>query len=219
MHTNPDIKKLKVNRVIRFFILADLMLFGGWGLIGPVFALFVIERIKGANLIVLGATTAVYWLVKSTLQIPVAVALDKAKGEKDDFRTLIGSFLLAGFSAIAYLIVKDVTGLLFVAALQGVAFGLYVPAWSALFSRHLDKEHYSLDWSLDSTAVGIASGVTALLGGTIAMFFGYEMVFIFAALLSFASAITLLWVPDLIFPRATFTEGLIEDHMPSNIQR
>lgn len=219
MRVSFRIQDLKVNRVIRFFIAADLMLFGGWGLIGPVFALFVMDRIHGANLVVIGAATAVYWFAKSVLQIPVAVLLDRNKGEKDDFRVLITSFLIAGFSALAYLLVDTVFGLLSVALLQGIAFGLYVPAWSALFSRHLDTEHYSLDWSLDSTALGFASGITGFLGGVLASAFSFNAVFIFAAVLSFSSAILLMSVPDLILPRKTSKEGLVQDHTPSNIQR
>ncbi len=210
---------LKVNRVIRFFIAADLMLFGGWGLVLPIFALFIMDRIEGANLVVVGAATAVYWFTKSAFQIPVAVLLDRNKGETDDFKVLITAFLLAGFSVLCYLLVHTVTGLLFVSFLQGIAFGLYVPAWSALFSRHLDKEHYSLDWSLDSTALGFAAGITGLVGGILAASVGFNAVFIFAAVLSFSSAVLLMSVPDLIFPKKTSQEGLVQDHTPSNIQR
>lgn len=219
MRVSFKIPDLKVNRVIRFFITADLMLFGGWGLIGPVFALFIMDRIEGANFVVVGAATAVYWFAKSSLQIPIAVLLDRNKGEQDDFRVLITAFLIAGFSALSYLLIHTVSGLLLVALLQGIAFGLYVPAWSALFSRHLDREHYSLDWSLDSTALGFASGITALLGGLLVTAIGFNAVFIFAAVLSFSGAVLLISVPDLIFPKKTSKEGLIQDHTPSNIQR
>jgi len=219
MRVSFKLADLKVNRVIRFFITADLMLFGGWGLVGPVFALFIMDRIEGANFVVVGAATAVYWFAKSALQIPVAVLLDRNKGETDDFRVLITAFLIAGFSALSYLLVHTISGLLLVALLQGIAFGLYVPSWSSLFSRHLDKEHYSLDWSLDSTVLGFASGITALVGGILATSIGFGAVFIFAAVLSFASAVLLISVPDLIFPKKTSAEGFIRDHTPSNIQR
>lgn len=215
VNLNIDLKNIKINRVIRYFILTDLLLFGGWGFIGPIFAVFILERIAGGSLIVIGAATAIYWITKSVIQIPMAMFLDKHEGERDDFIVLVSSFIIAGFTAMAYLLVKTVPGLFFVTLLQGIAFGFYIPAWTALFSRHLDKEHCSLDWSLDSTALGIATGITALMGGAIASWIGFEAVFILAGILCFTSAVILISVPDLILPRKTTSEGFTQDHTPA----
>lgn len=203
MHIKINIKlpQIRVNRVIRSFIAADLLLWGGWGLVNPVFALFVVDRIEGASAGTVGAAIAVYWLVRSLVQVPTAVLLDRREGEKDDFYTLITGLVLAGFAAMAFPLVSSVTGLLAVILLQGVAFGLYIPAWSAIFSRHLDQEHYAFDWSLDNTTLGIASGIAAALGGAAVVAFGFNAIFIFAGILSLASALVLMAVPDLVFPR------------------
>lgn len=218
IHFNLDLRKLKVNRVIRYLIAADLLLWGGWGLVGPIFAVFVLEKVQGASLVVIGAGTTIYWVVKSMMQIPVALYLDRHEGEKDDLLTLIASFIFAGFTAMAFTLVHSVPAFFFVAFLQGVSFGLYVPAWSALFSRHLDKDHYSLDWSLDSTALGIGTGITALLGGVLGTWLGFNAVFIAVSIFSFLSAVLLISVPDLILPRPIpQKDGVVpmKDHFPS----
>jgi len=210
-----DIKNLKVNRVARFFILADFLLFGGWGFIGPVFAVFVLNQVPGSTLLTLGIVAAIYWIVKSVIQIPVALYLDHHDGERDDFNALVLSLMLAGFAAISFLLVHSTPQLYLVVFLQAVAFGLYTPSWSALFSRHLDREHFSFDWSLDSTSVGIASGITGLLGGAFAGFFGFSSVFIIGSLLSFIGAFSLLSVPNIIFPPKTgMPETGLRDHAP-----
>ncbi|MDI6733995.1 MAG: MFS transporter [Patescibacteria group bacterium] len=219
VNLNLDFKNLKVNRIIRFLIICDLCLFGGWGLIGPIFAVFILERIEGANLITVGLATGIYWIVKSIIQIPVAVFLDKNEGEKDDFSALILSFILVGFVAMAYLLVQKPLGLFAVAFLQGTAFGIYVPSWSGLFSRHLDKEHYAFDWSLDSTTLGLASGITAILGGGLAALIGFPAVFVLASILAFTSAVILLSVPNLVLPKPVSGENVIRDHTPQNINR
>jgi MFS family permease len=82
-----------------------------------------------------------------------------------------------------------------VAALQGVAFGLYSPAWTAIFSRHLDDGHYALDWSLDRTSIAVFSAITAVAGGAIAEFFGFDMIFGLAGILSFLSCVVVLRLP------------------------
>ena len=185
----------------------------------PIFSIFIIQKIPGATLITVGTTIAIYWLTKSIVQMPVAVYIDRREGEKDDFYVLILGLLLGGFSAMLFALVKTIPALFGAIFLQGLAFGLYTPSWSAMFSRHLDKEHYALDWSLDSTTIGLASGITAFFGGALASFFGFETVFVFTGILSLASAALLLTVPNLIIPRPRAKEPLIRDHTPSNINR
>lgn len=205
--------ELKVNRVIRFFILADLFLWGGWGFIGPIFALFVVGQIAGASVLTVGIASALYWVTKSLLQIPIAIFLDRKDGDHLDLHVLIAGIMLAGFVAMSFPLVSSTWGLYLLAALQGAAFALYTPSWSAVFSRHLDKNHYAFDWSLDSTTVGLSSGVAALVGGVIARLFGFEAVFILTGFFSFASASLLLAVPNLVMPKATVAVApLIPDH-------
>lgn len=220
MWVNIHLKEIfQVNRVIKFFIISDLLLFGGWGLIAPIFALFIVARIGGADAIIVGLAAAVYWIVKSLLQIPIALYLDETQGEKDDFYALLLGLILAGFTAMAFLLVRSIAGLLVVEILHAVAFAFYVPAWSAIFSRHLDKERYAFEWSLNSATLGVASGVTALIGGALAKFLGFEAVFVSVAVLSFASALTLFLVPDLILPKVKSNEPMIQDHSPRTINK
>jgi len=196
-----DLKRFGINRVIRSFIISDLLIYGGWGLIGPIFGVFVLERIAGARLITIGISVGIYWIIKSIVQIPVAIYIDRHDGERDDFYALILGLVLGGFSALAYLIPQTAIGLYVVSAVHGVAFAFYVPSWYAIFSRHLEKKHYAFDWALDSTMLGIASGVTAIVGAGIAEFVSFEAVFVAAGIFSFASVLILLLVPHLILPR------------------
>ena len=212
---NLNTKNFKVNRVIRFLVLSDLFFWGGWGLVNPIFALFVVQKIPGATAFTVGASFAVYWIVKALFQIPVSLYLDRHEGEQDDFHALILGLTIAGFAAISFLLVKTVLALFVVAFIQGIGYGLYTPSWSAIFSRHLDKEHYSFDWALDSTSVGIASSVAAFLGGAVASLFGFEAVFILTSILSLASAALLFFIPNLILPRATTPkQPIIPEHNP-----
>ncbi len=217
VNINFNLKDLKVNRLIRFFVASDLLFWSGWGLITPVFAIFVIEKIAGATIVNVGIASAIYWIAKALLQMPVALYLDKHEGERDDFHALVSGLILAGFAAISFVLVRSITGLYFVVFLQALAFGLYTPSWSAIFSRHLDKKNYAFDWSLDNTSIGIALGITAMIGSALAATFGFDVIFISASVLSFASAMLLLFVPDLILPEAKHAEGPILDHNPGNI--
>lgn len=218
VNINFNFKDLKINRLIRFFVISDLLFWSGWGFITPIFALFIVGRVAGATIVTVGIASAIYWLTKAIFQMPVALYLDKHAGERDDFHALVSGLILAGFAAISFVLVKTVAGLYFVVFLQALAFGLYTPSWSAIFSRHLDKKNYAFDWSLDNTVIGIALGITAMVGSALAAAFGFNVIFISASVLSFASAILLLFVPDLILPDAKKNvEQSILDHNPGNI--
>jgi DHA1 family multidrug resistance protein-like MFS transporter len=209
---------IRVGRVVKFFVLSDLFLLAGWGFIDPVFSVFIVEHVVGATLATVGIVAAIYWILKSSLEIPIANYLDRTPGEKDDFTALIAALLLAGFSALAFGWVDRIWELYVVQAIHAVAFALYVPSWSAMFSRHLDKDRVSFDWSLDSTVAGLAAGVTGLLGGIVANFWGFTAVFIAAGVLSLVAAIILISVPDLVMPKPTKRESpTTEEHTPANL--
>lgn len=208
---------IKVGRVVKYLVLSDLFLLLGWGFIDPIFSVFIVERIAGATLITVGVAAALYWILKSILQMPIANYLDKTLGEKDDFTALVGGLLLAGFSALSFAWIDNTWELYVVQCVHAVAFALYVPAWSSIFSRHLDKDRISFDWSLDSTVAGVAAGISGLLAGIIAAAWGFVAVFVLAGIFSLVAAFVLMAAPDLVLPKANKSVSQREDHTPSNL--
>ncbi len=206
---------VKVSNIVRFFIMTDVVLLAGWGLVAPVFAVFILEQIADSTLVTIGISSAIFWLVKSFLQIPIANFLDKRRDERLSFYVLIVGLVLVALAAFSFTFIEDIWQLYLVQLLHAVAMSLYIPSWSGMFSRHLDKEHYSLDWSLDSTAIGISAGVTGALGGILAKAFGFNINFVIAGIASLLAIFTVLSVPQLIFPgKAQDMPTPIKDHSP-----
>lgn len=200
---------IKVGRLVKYFVLCDLALLAGWGLIEPVFSVFIIEKIVGATLVTVGSAAAIYWLLKSGLQLPLANYLDRTPGEKDDFHALILGLLIASFSAVLFAFVTESWQLYLVQALHAVGFALYAASWPAIFSRHLEKERVSFDWALDSAAAGGAAGVSGFLGGVVANWFGFNAVFVLAGLFSALAAGILIMAPELIFPKRAVAGDMV----------
>lgn len=208
---------IEVGRIVKYFVLSDLFLLAGWGFVDPVFSVFIVERIAGGTLITVGIAAALYWILKSILQVPIAKYLDRTPGEKDDFKALIFGLFLAGFSAIAFTWVHAAWELYVVQSVHALAFAFYGASWPTIFSRHLDKNRISFDWTLDSTTAGIAAGVTGLFGGIVAEIWGFTAVFIACGILSFIAAFVLLSVPDLILPKPIRVETKLMEHTPGNL--
>lgn len=210
---------LRTNRLVRNFILVDLALLAGWGLIEPIFSIYIINHVSGATLVTIGISAAIYWISKSVLQIPIANYLDRNPGEEDDLRMLIAGLLIAAFSAFAFSLVTQVWQLYAVQLLHAVGFAFYAATWPAIFSRHLDKDRVSFDWALDSTAVGVSAGVSGFLGSIVAGWLGFRAVFMLAAAFTFISAFILIMAPDLVLPKKNPGEPTLKDHTPTTIGR
>lgn len=209
---------IKVGRVVKYLVISDLFLLAGWGIIDPIFSVFIVEKVAGATLATVGIVAGIYWILKSVLELPIGNALDRVPGEKDDLVALVGGLFLAGISAIAFAWVTEVWQLYAVQVVHAIGFALYVPSWSAIFSRHLDRDRVSFDWSLDSTVAGMAAGLTGLFGGVAAATFGFPAVFITAGLLSLVAALVVMVIPDVILPKPATRSGAVEEeHTPANL--
>ncbi len=213
------LSNLKVNKIIQKLILVDLTVMSGWSLIDPVFAIFIIDRIQGATVITIGFAAAIYWFTKSILQVPVALVLDKIRGEKDDHLVLVLGLTLSSLTAIGLIFITQIWQLYLIKLLQAMAFSLFIPSWYSLFSRHLDGDHRSFEFTLDSTIAGFAAGLTGLLSGILVQWFGFVVIFFIAAVLSLLAAIIIVLVPEIAFPPHNSKRGerVIGEHTPKSI--
>jgi hypothetical protein len=149
------VKSFKISKVAKNFIIADLILFGGWGLVSPIMAIFIIDEVRGASLVTVGLMAAIYWAVRSSIELPMATVIEKTKSEKDDLYVLILGLLLVSIAAFWLTIVKTVPQLFTNQAIKALGFAFYAASWSGIFSRHIDKNKAARSWSIDHTALGI----------------------------------------------------------------
>jgi len=48
---------LKVNKIIKYLLLSDLVFWTGWGLVSPILAIYVVRQIAGGTELVVGIAT------------------------------------------------------------------------------------------------------------------------------------------------------------------
>jgi len=190
-------------------VLSDLFLYIGWGLISPIFSIFTIENIAGATIVTAGTSSAIYWFSRSGIQIPVARFLDKRKGERDDFHALVFALLMIAMASFMLAGTKTIPQLYTVQFFHGLALGIYQVAWPSIFSRHMDKDKVSLDWSLDRASIGAAVAVASILGSQAVALWGFSLVFMFTGTMSILSALALIGLPDLLFPGEATKKDII----------
>jgi MFS family permease len=184
----------KINSVIRILTISDVLIISGFGLVAPIFAVFITDSIKGGTLEVVGIASAVYLLAKSLGQIPVAVIIDKIKGEKDDFWAMLIGSVIFSIVPLFYLVINTPMQLYLVQLMYGLSTAVTLPAWMAIFTRHIDKRHEGVEWGVYQTLVDLGGAGAASLGGFLAYRFGFAPLFVLVSVISFIGTFFLVGV-------------------------
>lgn len=194
-----------INKIIRVLVVSDFFLNSAWGLLAPIFALFIVQNITFGDTAqaakVAGFSTLCYWTVKSFLQIPIAKYLDKNHGEKDDFLFMVLGTFLTGLVPIGYFFSSLPWHIYIFQMLHAVAMAMMVPSWYAIFTRHIDKGKEAFEWGLDSTSLGFGVGITGAIGGIMAAVFDFKLIFILVAAMNMISVFCLLLIRKEISPK------------------
>jgi MFS family permease len=215
----------KTNKTIKVLIGSDLLLLTGIGFISPIFAIFINERIVVSPteaVKVAGFATAIYWGIKSLLEIPIGNYLDKNHGERDDVIFVILGNIIAAFSVFGYMFSSTAPHIYIIQLMYGIGMAMNIPAWTAIFTRHIDKGKEAFEWATRSTVVGLGAGASGALGGILVSHFGFNVLFVlvgFFVLLSSLILFLILWEispRDKKVPRVPETKSLPETQLPKD---
>lgn len=209
-----------INKVIKVMIASDVVLLTGFGFISPIFAIFIKENIQGGGVEVAGFAMAIYWGVKSILQIPFGKYLDKVKGERDDLWFVVIGNVLAALAVFGYIFSFLPWHVYLCQGIYSLGMAMNIPGWCAIFTRHIDKGKEAFEWSTRSTFIGIGAGIAGALGGVIAAKLGFNILLTGVGIFALASAFFPFLIYKDIFPRDHFlsrapeAKGLQEPQLP-----
>lgn len=185
---------LNMNFVVRMLVVSDVIWLTATGLLGPIFALFIVEFIEGGTAAVAGLAAAIYLVTKSILQIPVASVIDHIRGERDDFWLLFISTGLAALTVLLYLVVRTPLQLYAVQFLYGVLLAAaYVP-FMAIYTRHINREKEATAWGIYFTMTDLSAALAAMLGGILADTIGFRPLIMLASGAGVLSALLIYFI-------------------------
>ncbi len=165
------------NHIVRGLIISDIATLSAFGLLAPIFAVFVVNGVAGANIQTAGIATTIFLLARSVGQIPIGILIDRLRGERDEFVAMIIGTLVMSFVPLLYIFVEFPWQLYLVQFIYGLAAAVVFPAWMATFTRHIDPMHEGLEWGVYRSFVDIGTAFAAGLGGVVAVEFGFNAVF------------------------------------------
>lgn len=182
----------EMNPIVRSLVISDIMWRGSVGFIGPIFALFIAGFIDGGTAEVVGVSTSIYLFTKSIFQIPFSSIIDRIHGEYVDFWFLIVGAVVSTFLPLTYLVIHTPLQLYFVQFLFGVAAAASFPPFMALFTKHLDKHKEGSEWGIYYTLTDLCAAAAAVIGGTMAVTFGFRTLIVVVVFVGILSCLFLL---------------------------
>lgn len=185
-----------VNRVIRYLVISDFVLNFAFGLLAPIFAVFILNSIEGGSLRVIGLATTFYWISRTLTTVPLSRLMDHTDGERDEFYfVIVGTFIMSSLP-LFYLLANLPWHVYVIQLIMGIANSMAVPGWRILFTDHLDKGKTGFEWSLEDIAIGTSVGISAYIGSILADKFGFQIVFILLAILGYISTLILAMIKN-----------------------
>lgn len=182
----------KFNKIIWILISSDIMFNGAAGILSPVFAIFLVQSIDNGSARLAGSAVALYWLVKSTLRIPIAYYLDKNQGEWDDFYSLVIGFFIWSITHFLYIFASMPWHIYLIQTLMAVGGAFAFTPWYGFFTRHIDKHHENFEWSISVSLTGYGMALAGFMGGYLSDSFGFKWVFISTGVISLIGVVLLL---------------------------
>lgn len=185
-----------LKKIVKILVFSDLFLHSGWGLLGPVFAIFLLQDIaagdpaQGAK--IAGFASLVYLLTIALLRIPIGKYLDRNHGEKDDFWFMVIGTFLAGLSPFGFMVSTEPWHIYVFQIIHAIGMAMAFTSWDAIFTRHVIKGKEAFQWGLDGTVVCFSAGIGGAVGGLLAAAFGFKLIFILVGSLSIAASLLLL---------------------------
>jgi len=201
----------KVNKIVKYLILADIAFWTGWGLVTPVFAIFIVEKIQGGTALVVGVATAIYWLFRSLLVFPSGKILDKYIGERDDYLFLVAGDFIAALVLFGYIFAIFPWHIYLLQVFYGIGMALSLAGWRAIFTRNIDKGKEASEWALDDTLLSFGTAAAGIISGLLVTKLGYTITFAIAGTLGILSVALLLALRKEI-------EGVFDKNFHTNLK-
>ena len=154
-------------------MISDIFVLSGFGLIGPILAIFINDNLRGGSIFSAGLASTIFMITHAILQIVLSYKFNP----KDRLWMLkVGTAVIA-LVPFGYMFSTSIYHIYLVEFIFGIGASFAYPSWSSLFTANLDKGQRGFQWSVYSSAVGIGTALTAVVGGWLAEKISFQLVF------------------------------------------
>lgn len=183
-----------MHKVLRVLILSDLFIIGSFGLVQPIFAVYMIQNIAGTTLTAIGIATTIQLVTKAIMQVLVAQWTDEEPGNRRELGTLLAGSVLMSLVSFGYIWATDLSVLYALQFLYGLGGALAFPGWVVIYSRYIRAEKAGYEWSVYSTVVSLGTAAAAAIGAYMADIYSFNYLFIGVGTLSLVGSSFIIYI-------------------------
>lgn len=183
-----------MHRILRVLILSDLFILGGFGLIQPVFAIFILQQINQATVTAVGLAVAVQLLTKALFQSFVGRWSDEERGNRRELGTLFVGSLIMSLVPLGYFFSHTLAQVFFLQFAYGLGGALAYPGWMVIFTRYLRHDKAGYEWGAYNTIITLGTAATAFLGAYIVDQYSFQHLFVLICGLSLLGTSLLTYI-------------------------
>ncbi len=182
-----------MNRWIRTIIQGEMFYLIAFGLLTPIFALFLIERIPNANLLTVGIAEAIFLLTLAILRPFTHLSSDSdLKGFRTQHLLWFGSALIV-LAPFLYLLSRDMMDIYVIQMIYGIGVAFSEPAWSRLINKTCTIYPTKYNQPYFTTGTLAAAGLAAI-GGFIADTQGIPALLVYVGATLFCASIIMIMI-------------------------
>ena len=170
-----------MNRNLKLFMIAESVFVTGFGLIFPIFSVFINEHLQGGSVLTAGIAITIYQLGKSLLRIPISKYCDKHKLHK---QFMITGYYMMALVPFFYFFITSIYHLFLVEFYFALAAAMGRSGWYAILTRSLHKGKEGSTWSSIKAYTGIGNSIAATIGGLLVTLYGFDVTFIIIGILA-----------------------------------
>lgn len=178
------------NVAIKVLLATNALVLIAGAMLGPIYALFVEEI--GGDLLDASLAFAVFAFVAGLTSLVSGKYADQIK---ENELILVVGYVIMGFGFLSYLWVDSILTLFLAQVVVGLGEAIYVPAFDAVFSKHLDDGHSGKEWGTWEAVNYFMTAIGSIGGGFLVTQFGFEVLFWVMGSLCFFSAVYIWLLP------------------------
>ncbi|MFA6161397.1 MAG: hypothetical protein WCT54_02225 [Patescibacteria group bacterium] len=160
-------------RIIALLV-SEILTSGSYGLMMPILALFLTDKISGANLMSIAVAVAIYLFAQAGFSWIFSSYMHHAKTmERAQAGLFFGSAVIT-LVPVAYAYSTDMSQVMLAQIVLGLGYGLMYPAWTWLANDHAPNKYLNSLKNLHSLISALSLAAVTAIGGFVAYFYGYN---------------------------------------------
>src|SRR3989338_2669815 len=187
------LKNVFFNRALRVLLITNALILIASYMLGPIYALFV--EGFGGDLLDASFAGAAFALSAGITSLLSGRFSDKVR--RPELVVVLG-YVLIGVGYFLYIFVNSIWFLLLCQIIIGLGEATYSPAFDAVYSKHLTENKIGREWAAWESMNYFSAAAGAIVGGLIAVNFGFDTLFIIMAVLCLFSALYIYKLPKTV---------------------